>query len=225
MNTIQYLNKSTLFAGLDSDELRSLSDTIAIKRLKKGEILFLDGDVASGFYAVFEGKIRIFKSNPDGKEYTIHVINPGQIFGEVAIFEGTNFPASSIAIENSVVGFFPKDRFLALIKEYPNISLKIIGSLARFLREYNRMVEDLALKEVPARIAGYLLAKAGETNKKVINLDIKKTELALKLGTISETLSRNLRKMKDNGIIKVDNQQIDILDFNRLNSIADGEKF
>lgn len=224
METLKYIKKSTLFAGLDNNELQSLSDTITIKRLKKGEILFLDGDEASGFYTVLEGKIRVFKSNPDGKEYTIHVITPGQIFGEVAIFEGKHFPASSIAIENSVVGFFPKDRFLALIKEYPNISLKIIGSLARFLREYNQMVEDLALKEVPARIARYLLTKIGGTNKKVINLDIKKTELALKLGTISETLSRNLRKMKDNGIIRVDNQQITILDFDRLNSIADGEK-
>ncbi|MCD6163168.1 MAG: Crp/Fnr family transcriptional regulator [candidate division Zixibacteria bacterium] len=224
MEALKYIKENSLFAGLNGNELQSLSDTITIKRLKKGEILFFDGDAASGFYTVLEGKIRVFKSNPDGKEYTIHVITSGQIFGEVAIFEGKHFPASSIAIENSVVGFFPKDRFLALIKEYPNISLKIIGSLARFLREYNEMVEDLALKEVSARIARYLLTKAGETNKKVIDLDIKKTELALKLGTIGETLSRNLRKMKDNEIIRVDNQQITILDFDRLNSIADGEK-
>jgi len=224
MKTSQYINNSSLFNGLDDSELQALSDTIAVKKLKRGEILFLDGDLASGFYTVFEGRIRVFKSNPDGREYTIHVINPGQIFGEVAIFDGKHFPASSSAIEKVVVGFIPKDRFLALIKEYPNISLKIIGSLARFLREYNQMVEDLALKEVPARIAGYLISKAVKTNANVVDLDIKKTELALKLGTISETLSRNLRKFIDNGIIKVDSQQITILDFNRLHSIAAGGK-
>ena len=224
MKALSYIKNSLLFAGLDNDELQSLVNTITIKKLKKGEILFLDGDPASGFYIVFEGRIRVFKSNPDGKEYTIHVINAGQIFAEVAIFEVKHFPASSMAIERSTVGFFPKDRFLALIKEYPDISLKIIGSLARFLHEYNQMVEDLALKEIPARIAKYLLTKAGAVNKEVIDLDIKKAELALKLGTIGETLSRNLKKMKDNGIIKVNNLQITILDFDRLSSIADGEK-
>jgi len=217
------IKKSSLFAGLDNGELESLSDTIAIKKLRKGEILFFDGDIASGFYAVFEGRIRVYKSNPDGKEYTIHIINPGQIFGEVAIFNGKYFPANSMAIDDSVVGYFPKDRFLALIKQYPNISLKIIGSLAGFLREYNQMVEELALKEVPSRIAGFLLVRAEEAKDKIINLDMTKTELAVKLGTISETLSRNLRKMKDSGIIKVDNQQITILDFDRLGSIANGD--
>jgi len=225
MEALNCIKKSLLFAGLDSNELQSLSDTIAIKRLKKGEILFFDGDIASGFYAVFEGRIRIYKSNPDGKEYTIHIIKPGQIFGEVAIFDGKYFPANSMAISDSVVGFFPKDRFLGLIKQHPNISLKIIGSLARFLREYNQMVEDLALKEVPARIARYLLDQTEKNNKNVISLETSKTELAVKLGTISETLSRNLRKMKDSGILKVDNQQITILDIDRLISIAEGEKF
>jgi len=225
MEALNCIKKSLLFAGLDSNELQSLSDTIAIKRLKKGEILFFDGDIASGFYAVFEGRIRVYKSNPDGKEYTIHIIKPGQIFGEVAIFDGKYFPANSMAISDSVVGFFPKDRFLGLIKQHPNISLKIIGSLARFLREYNQMVEDLALKEVPARIARYLLDQTEKNNKNVINLETSKTELAVKLGTISETLSRNLRKMKDSGILKVDNQQITILDIDRLISIAEGEKF
>jgi len=225
MEALNCIKKSLLFAGLDSNELQSLSDTIAIKRLKKGEILFFDGDIASGFYAVFEGRIRVYKSNPDGKEYTIHIIKPGQIFGEVAIFDGKYFPANSMAISDSVVGFFPKDRFLGLIKQHPNISLKIIGSLARFLREYNQMVEDLALKEVPARIARYLLDQTEKNNKNVISLETSKTELAVKLGTISETLSRNLRKMKDSGILKVDNQQITILDIDRLISIAEGEKF
>ena len=212
-----------LFAGLNEKELRALADTIAIKKLDKDEILFFDGDPAFGFYAVLEGRMRIYKSNPDGKEYTIHLINQGQLFGEAAIFEGKHYPANSMALEKTVVGFFPKDQFLTLIKQYPNISLKIIGALSRFLREYNRKVEDLALKEVGSRLAGYLLTRAQEKNSDTIILDTSKTNLAESLGTISETLSRNLKKFKDDGIIEVDGQTITILDINRLESIAEGK--
>jgi len=224
MDIIKYLQKSPLFSGLEDSELSAVADIIGIKKLNKGAILFLDGDEASGFYILFDGRIRIFKSNPDGKEYTIHLINPGQIFGEVAIFEGKHFPANSSAIENSVVGFFPKKSFLSLIRQNPNISLKIISSLSRFLREYNMMVENLALKEVPARIAGFLLSKVGEKDSNRVYLDISKTELAKRLGTISETLSRNLKKLKDDGIISDENTIIEILDFTRLSAIANGEK-
>ena len=219
-----YVKSSTLFSGLDDKELQALTEVVAVKKVDKGQILFLDGDLATGFYLLFEGKIRVYKSNLDGKEYTIHIIKPGQIFAEVAIFEGKNFPASSMAIENSVVGYFPKERFLQLIQQYPRISLKIIGSLSRFLREYNQMVEELALKEISARLARYLLDQSYGRTKKIIKLNLSKTELAKSLGTTSETLSRNLKKLKDRGLIKVDSQEITILDFDGLEAIAEGEK-
>jgi len=224
MEISSYIKTSSLFAGLDNRELTALSEVVSISNINKGQILFLDGDIATGFYLLFDGKVRVYKSNPDGKEYTIHIINPGQIFAEVAIFEGKHFPANSMAIVDSVVGYFPKDRFLQLIQNHPRISLKIIGSLARFLREYNQMVEELALKEVSARIARFLLDKSENRAIKIIKLSLSKTELAKSLGTISETLSRNLKKLKDQRIIKVDGQEITILDFNHLESIAGGEK-
>ena len=129
-----------------------------------------------------------------------------------------------MAIEDSVVGFFPKESFLKTIQQYPNLSLKIISSLSRFLREYNEMVENLALKEVPSRLAGYLLGKAEECESNKFTLDITQTELAKKLGTISETLSRNIKKLKEEDIISVNGSQISILNLPRLSSIANGEK-
>jgi len=224
MEISNYIKMSSLFAGLDDVELAALSEVVSVRKIDKGQILFFDGDLATGFYLLFDGKIRVYKSNPDGKEYTIHIINPGQIFAEVAIFEGKHFPANSMAIDDSVVGYFPKDRFLNLIQNHPRISLKIIGSLSRFLREYNQMVEELALKEISARIARFLLEKSHNRAINKIKLNLSKTELAKSLGTISETLSRNLKKLKERGIIKVDGQTIVILDFDHLEAIADGEK-
>lgn len=224
MDTSKFLKTSTLFAGLDDNEVQALADVMSVKHLSKGIIVFMDGDEATGFYVLFEGKIRIYKSSPEGKEYTIHIIKPNQFFAEVAIFQGKNYPADCMALEDSVVGYFPKDRFLQLIEKHPKISLKIIASLSRFLREYNQMVEELALKEVSARLARYILEKANGRSQKTIVIDITKTELAKHLGTISETLSRNFKKMRDKGVIEVNNQEITIHDFDHLESIAAGEK-
>lgn len=224
MDISKYVKSSSLFAGLDDREIDALLEVVSERTFKKGQIIFMDGDSATGFYVLFEGKVRIYKSNPEGKEYTIHIINPGQLFAEVAIFEGKNFPADCTAMEDSVVGFFAKDKFLHLIERHPKISLKIIASLSRFLRDYNRMVEELALKEVSARLARYILEKTDGRSKRVIVLNVNKTELAKTLGTISETLSRNLKKLKDLDVISVQGQEITIHDFDRLESIASGEK-
>lgn len=225
MDDLEHLSKCYLCAGLNKDELEAIGQIAIFKTVKKGGFLFLEGDRAIGFYVLFKGRIRIYKASPDGKEYTIHLIQPGQLFAEAAIFQGGRYPANGEAVEDSRVAFFEKNAFLNLLKASPEISLKIIGSLSGFVRDFNRQVEELSLKEVPARVASFLLSQSEEQDSDTIRLDISKSELANRLGTISETLSRNLRKFKESGIIKVDNKKITILDSARLNSIADGEKF
>jgi len=224
MNALDHIKTCPLFGGLNNEEMKAIADVATVRDAYKGHIFFMDGDPAVGLYVLFEGKVRIYKSNPEGKEYTIHIINPNRFFAEAAIFEGDHYPANCIALEDSIVGYFPKDDFIDLISRHPRISLKIIASLSRFLREYNIMVEELALKEVSARLARYILVKAKGHTLKTIIIDISKTELAKKLGTISETLSRNLKKFKDSGIISVNNQEITIHDFDYLEKIAAGEK-
>ena len=104
-----------------------------------------------------------------------------------------------------------------------SIHLKI-GSLSGFVRDFTRQVEELSLKEVPARLASYLLNRAEETGSDIIHLEGTKSELAGRLGTVSETLSRNLKKLSDLGVIRVDGRDITILNSKQLNKIADGEK-
>ena len=187
-------------------------------------MLFFEGDEATGFYLLLEGKVRVYKASPEGKEQILHQINPGQIFAEVAIFEGQRYPANCSALQDSVVAFFPQNDFIKLIEQSPQISLKIIASMAGFLREFTETVENLSLKEVPARIAGYLLKLPLKENDDTVTLDMTKAELAKKLGTQSETFSRGLRKLSDQKIIKVNGKRILILDRNRLIDIAEGEK-
>ncbi len=201
-----------------------LAEIVFIRTIDKGEILFFQGDPANGFYTLLSGLIRIYKSSPEGKEYTLHTIRPGQMFAEAAIFGGNKFPANCIALEESNVAFFEKDRFINLIVNSPHISLKMISALSGFVRDFNRQIENLSLKAVSARLALFLLNQTETTGKNNIVLDISKSELANSLGTISETLSRNFRKLKELAIIEMDGKNISILDFDKLRAISEGEK-
>lgn len=213
-----------LFRELDAQEFTALKAITQLRRVDKDTMLFFEGDPATGFFVLLSGRVRIYKSSADGKEYTLHQITPGQMFAEAAIFRGITYPANCMAMEDSEVAFVPKDQFVALITKYPNISLKIIGSLSRWLREFAIKLEDLSLKEVPARLATYLLRQKQKLKSNSLELDITKSELASELGTISETLSRSLKKLKDLDVIAVEGKHISILDVARLEAISAGEK-
>lgn len=224
MDIREYLRRCHFGRDLDEDELAALADIAGHKQIAKGEILFFEGDPAAGFFILLSGRVRIYKASPDGKEYTIHQISPGQIFAEVAVFHGGKYPANCAAMQDSLVAHFPKDKFLNLIKDSPQISLKIISSLAAFLRDYNQQIENLTMREVPGRLASFLLREAAKCKSNEVILDYSKTELARRLGTISETLSRGFRKLKELNLIVEDGKKIVIKDPARLEDIASGEK-
>jgi len=224
MDTERLLRNCYLCGDLDEKELSAVREIGSNRRVDKGSILFFEGDEATGFYILLSGKVRIYKASPDGKEYTLHLISPGQMFAEAAIFRGGTYPANCAAIEDSIVTFFPKDRFVGLITRYPQISLKMISALSDFVRDFNQQVEALSLKEVSARLASYLLNMAEKAGSDEFELEISKAELASSLGTISETLSRNLKYLRDLSVVIVDSRAIKILNKERLKSIALGEK-
>lgn len=224
VDALGLLKRSYLCRDLDERELAALAQIASVRSAKKGEILFLEGDAAAGFFVLLSGAVRIYKASPEGKEYTLHHIQAGQMFAEAAMFRGETFPANCVATDDSTVAFFGKDRFVRLIGDSPRMSLKMIAALSGFVREFNQQIEDLSLREVPARLASHLLRKAEKAGAGQVTLDITKAELARSLGTVSETLSRNLKKLRDLALIEVDGKNITILDPARLQAVADGEK-
>ncbi len=214
------LARTQLCAELTIEELERLAAIISVRRLAREEVLFLEGDPAQGFYLLLSGRVRLYKAGPDGREQTLHLVAAGQSFAEAAIFRGDRFPANCIALLDSQVAFVPKSQFLQILAESPTISLKMIGSLAGFLREFIQIIEGLALKEVSARLAGYLLNLQQQSDSTTLTLPMSKTELSRQLGTVSETISRNLRKLKELGLIEVEGRQIKVLDSVGLAEIA-----
>lgn len=217
MKKEEIIRTTSLFEGLTESEIKAVSELIFEKKFGKGETIFFEGDEADGFHLVSSGQIKVFKMNPMGKEHILHIFGPGEPVGEVPVFSRQPFPATAEALIKSTTYYFPRNDFVALIEKNPSIALNMLAVLSRRLRQFANQIENLSLKEVPARLAGYLLYIAEEQdNSDVVRLPVSKGQLASLLGTIPETLSRIFAKMSDEGLIRVDGRSITIVDRDAL---------
>lgn len=191
---------------------------------KKGQIIFSEGEDGTGFYLVLKGRVKVFKLSPEGKEQILHILGPGEPVGEVAMFSGECFPAGAQAMEETRLLFFPREAFVEMIRRDPSVALRMLAVLAKRLRKFTALIEDLSLKEVPSRLAGYLLEHERSVRTgSCFNLEIPKAQLASLLGTIPETLSRILARMASEGLIQLDGTRgIRILDKEGLEELAQG---
>lgn len=217
MDSLQTLKKSLLFAGLDDEHLAQIAAIVHRKAFVKGESLFAEGEPAAGFYLLAKGGIKLCKISPDGREKVLHFVHPGETFAEAAFFGDGRYPAEARGVESGEVLFFPKESFMGLLERNPRFALNLIVSLSLLLRRFARQIEELSFAEVPNRLAAYLLELAERKStsyqgKYYLDLEMKKGELASRLGTVSETLSRALRKLKEEGLIEVDGSRVVILD-------------
>ncbi|MBE0448217.1 MAG: Crp/Fnr family transcriptional regulator [Actinobacteria bacterium] len=227
MDKMQALKACQLFTGLPEENLKELNSIAVSKRFGRGELIFSDGDVGEGFYAIVNGRVKLFKLGPDGREQILHFASNGEPFGEVTLFAGVSYPAFARAATDLDVLFFRRNDFKALVSKDPQLSLNMIAIMSYHLRRFATLVEELSLKDVPARVARHLLNLASERGCEVgdcieVELDVSKTELAQKLGTISETISRTLGKMRSTGIIDTSGRKVRILDVDMLEEIASG---
>ncbi|MGC8604753.1 MAG: Crp/Fnr family transcriptional regulator [Desulfomonilaceae bacterium] len=225
MSFVHTLKRIPLFEGLPQNQLLDLAAIALEKTYKKGATIFSDGDPGNGFYVVKEGRIKIFKISSEGKEQILHVFGAGEPFGEAPVFEGKRFPAHAETLMDTVCFFFPRKSFTELISKNPSLAMNMLGILSRRLRRFTALVEDLSLKEVPGRLAVYLLyLSKTESNLSELSLDVAKGQLAGMLGTIPETLSRILNKMVKQGYIEVIGPKIKLMDIKGLEGLADGSK-
>jgi CRP/FNR family transcriptional regulator len=219
---VDILKRVDLFEGLDRAYLATLAMIAKTMRLDKGRTIFWAGDEGKGFYLVQSGRVKIFRTSFSGKEQILHVFGFGEAFGEVAVFAGDNFPASAVTLESSELLFFPRDAFRKLLAREPDLALQMLALLSKRLRAFVNKVEELSLKEVPARLASHFLLLAAASRADAFELDLSKTELSKYLGTIPETLSRTLKKMEIQGLVSGNGAWIEIVDRDGLEEIAEG---
>ena len=225
----ELLRRCPLFAGLKEEDLKRIRAIASLRQIEKKEILFSDGEETRGFYVILSGRVKLFKVSPEGKEQILHIVSAPDAFAEAALFLEGTYPAFAEAMTDCQLLYFPKRDFIQLIEKNPQLSINMIVTLSHYLKRFASLIEELSLKEVSSRVAKYIVdlsmksSKEGKSPKEV-ELDLSKTQLALKLGTVSETLSRTLAKMRAKRIIDVKKNKIIILNREALEELASGLK-
>lgn len=215
--------KVPLFKDLPQKYLNDLTSISRKIFFEKDQVVFTQGEQANGFYVVISGRVKVYKLSLEGKEQILHVFGPGEPIGEVPVFAGETFPANAQALDNSELVFCPRRELRELFTKDPSLAMNMLAVLAKRLREFTVLIEDLSLRELSNRLATYIihLQDIQHRSEEVV-LDISKGNLANILGTSQESLSRMFKKMNDLGIIKVDKRNIQILDQARLEDISEG---
>jgi len=215
------LSTVPLFQSLSVPSLKLLESRISMLRFTKRQGIFTEGDNAHGFYIVTKGRVRVYKLSPEGREQILHIVSEGELLGAVSAFSGDRYPAHAEAMEETECIYISREDLLDLIKREPSIVMNMMANLASRLQHFTTMIENLSLKEVPSRLAAYILYHTGEQDK-VFTLDISWSQLASLIGTVPETLSRILKRMNKQGIIKVKGREVHILNRDALESVMEG---
>jgi len=216
------ISNALLFHGLGEKEISRVGQIAVEKNFGKGEFVFSEGEDSNGFYIIGDGLVKIYKVSSDGKEQILHFLGPGEPFGEVPVFSGQRFPANAETVTESHVLFFPRPAFIDLITNNPSLALNMLAVLSVRLRQFTIQIENLSLKEVPARLAAYLIYLAEEQKKEdSVTLSISKGQLASLIGTVPETLSRVFARMNGQKLIEVDDRHIRFLDRDGLEELAE----
>lgn len=224
------------FSGLSPADRTAMIEFSHVQTASKGEILFQTGDRYRGFFLLLEGTVQIYRLNESGRMLVLHVIQPGESFAEVPLFQRVSgadgpgqpgpdrtYPATAETLRDGTMLFLPQDAFLSFIDAHPRSCLHMLGQMARRLREAVRRLDALSLQGVKERLAQHLHREAAEEvegpengNAPVVTLDVPKSVLAAELGTVPETLSRALGDLEDEGVIRRDGEQIAITDRHAL---------
>jgi len=219
--TDDVLRQSPLFSGVDEDSAAVLEDSMAPSSLKRGDVLFNEGDSGSQLYVVIDGKIKLGRSSADGRENLLAILGPGQMFGELSFFDPGPRSATATAVTDVDLKSLGHDALSPVLASHPDVALALLHQLAGRLRRTNEVVGDLVFSDVPGRVAKALLDLAGRFGRKAddgvhVNHDLTQEELAQLVGASRETVNKALADFASRGWMRLEPRSVVILDLERL---------
>ena len=215
----QILRNSSIFSSLNDDEADQLAGLSVVRSLMPNEFIFWDGDAPDWFYIVVEGKVKVFKHSSLGKEFIIAFFSPGEMFGEVAVFENKPYPASAQTVTETRVMGVKREDLLSFLASRPQVALRIISVLGGRLRDAQGRLRDLAGERVEQRLASVLLMLSSKLG---LTIPFTRQEIADMVGTTTETAIRVMSHLKDRGIIRSTRGKVTILDEAKLRLLSEG---
>ena len=221
METIDTIKRVSFFSNLSSEHLEKIADLTLTRNYKKDMLLFLEGEPGEAFYFVKKGKVKVYRSYPDGREHIISILGEGDVFAEVTLFSNMSYPASASAYDDCTIGFIRNSDMEHLITEAPSMALELIKVMSQKLIFAQQKIRDLTFADVFARTAAELLKLSeqyGEKDGKGVRITVEfsRQQLAELVGTTRETISRVISKFKKEKSICEDGNNIIITDMDKL---------
>jgi len=213
------LGNVSLFAELPPDQLAALQERVRVRRYGRGDVVFYAGDPGLSLCIIRAGHFKLTVSTAEGHEMGIDLLGPGEVFGELALFDGAPRSADAIATEPGELMLLDRDEFIHFLLERPSVAVHLLTILAQRLRRDARLLEDVAFLDVPARLARTILrfAVTPPTGGQPTTPRLTQTDLAGLVGTTRETLNKWLGVFEDQGLIRrLDKGRVSVLDSDRL---------
>lgn len=211
------LEEVPFFSTLSEAALTEIAKAARQNEFAKGQMIFFENDTCDGFYIVESGSVKIYKMSQGGREHILHTFKAGETFAEVPTFDDGLCPANAQAVENTSLLLIRKNDFEKITRAYPEVAFSLLHHFAHWLRRFTIRLEELSLKDVGSRLAGYIARVAdeyGEQTPEGIALHLKESqqEIASQIGTVREIVSRNFRKFQDMNLIRLNGRNLLILD-------------
>ncbi len=203
------------FNSLSADALQAIIGAATPRRFEAGQVIYLEGEPADFVYMLESGWVKSTRMTPEGREQGLLFLQPVDIFGDIAVYSGTTYPGTATALESVDVWVLSSETLIQFVNRYPDLALAIIRKLSARVLHYISLVEDLSLRSVEARLSSTLLRNAELKNHQLIVPRRKWAtfdEMAVRLGTVRDVLSRAMKTLETEGYIKVEKQIIVLLD-------------
>jgi CRP/FNR family transcriptional regulator, cyclic AMP receptor protein len=201
-----------LFNGLADAELQALAQRAIERRFETGDMLFWEGEPCAGIFLIGQGSVKIFKTSASGREMMLALETAPSTVAELPLFDGGPYPASVRAVEPVLAYFINKSDFQQVCRQYPDVALKVLAVVGLRLRHLVSMVESMTFGSVTQRLARLLLDSSRQAGADEFTLPLTHQELASRLGTVREVVSRNLARFRAEGLIQVQGHQVRVTD-------------
>jgi CRP/FNR family cyclic AMP-dependent transcriptional regulator len=215
-NRFPTLRRTILFSELSEQELDYIAERAVVRNFKPGQLIFAEGEACPGLWIIETGRVRIYKSSPSGREQVLAIEGPGSSVAELPVFDGGKYPASAASIAEATLIFISKEDFQSLCLKHPEVALKVLRIVGRRLRGLVGIIEELSFTTVRHRLISLLvrMAKAGNRTSEGVEITLaaNQQELAAQMGTVRELISRNLSRLQDEDLIRVEGRKIVITD-------------
>ena len=220
-NDEEVIRRAPLFTALDDAAAATLRESMTQVKVSKGQTLFKEGDAGDRLFVVVEGKLKLGTSSGDGRENLLSILGPGDMFGELSLFDPGPRTATATAVTDSRVLALANDQVIGWVTAHPQVSLQLLKRLARRLRRTNEVLADLVFADVPGRVAKAIMDLGERFGTKKddglpVNHELTQEELAQLVGASRETVNKALADFAGRGWVRLEPRAVVVLDYERL---------